>query len=451
MVMKMENKQKYKCIKMNFDGSGVIKYKNEDFNIKNLLLNEEATINVENKGKKTFLSVDKILTKSNDRINPVCPHFLECGGCQYLHMSYESESLLKENYLKELFSKFTDISLLPFISMKDEYFYRNKCQMTYKLSKSKKVVCGFYEENSHHIVPVSDCKIQSKEATQVINAFNEALTKNKIAPYDEKTNTGVIKHVVVRYGFTSKELMLVIVTNGEIFPGRNNVVKDLLKKQLPITTIVQNYNPRETSIVLGDKERVLYGPGFIFDEINGIKFKISSRSFYQINPVGTSKLYQKAIELAKIKSTDIVLDTYCGIGTIGMFAAKHAKQVIGVELNKDAYIDAISNAKSNKIGNITFVNKDSTKYMVELANNKEKIDILILDPPRDGSTKEFINAVKMLAPRQVVYVSCEPKTLIRDLYLFSNIGYSVKQVQGFDMFPRTFNIETVVCLTLNTK
>lgn len=441
----------YKCIKLNFDGTAVAKKNNEEVVVKNLLLGEEALIVSEVVGKKKMNVVQKITKESEKRITPACPHFLTCGGCQYMHMSYENEIELKSDYLKELFSKFTDIQIYPFIGMHNPFNYRNKCQMTYKLSKTKKVVCGFYEEKSHKIVPVTDCKIQATAATKIINAFNEVLTKNKIEPYDEKTNRGVVKHIVLRYGFTSKEVMLCIVTNGEFFPGRNNVVKDLQKRDLNITTIVQNYNPRETSIVLGEKERVLFGPGFIFDEINGLKFKISSKSFYQINPLGTAQLYKRAIELAEIKKTDFVLDTYCGIGTIGMFAAQYAKSVVGVELNKDAYHDAITNARINHIENISFINSDSTRYMVDVALKKQKIDILIMDPPRDGSTKEFINAVKVLRPRKVVYISCEPKTLIRDLLLFSEVGYSTKKIQGFDMFPRTFNIESICLLELKNK
>ncbi|MGM9971131.1 MAG: 23S rRNA (uracil(1939)-C(5))-methyltransferase RlmD [Anaeroplasmataceae bacterium] len=440
-----------KCIKEDFLGNGIVIYNKEEKKIPGLLEGEEATFKIEINGKYTNLILDKILTKSINRIEAKCHDHLSCGGCQYQHMSYAHELEIKNNWIKELFSNLKNIDIKPVISTNNPYNYRNKCQMTYKLSKTKNVVCGFYEEGTHKIVPINDCKIQVSEAYKIINTFNKILTKNHIEPYNEKTKKGIIRHIVLKYGINTKEVMLCIVTNGEIFPGRNNVVKDLLASNLGITTIVQNYNSRDTSIVLGDKERVLYGKGYIIDTIKEYKFKISSRSFYQVNPEGMALLYDKVIDSLNIKKTDIILDTYCGVGTIGILMSKYAKEVYGVELNKDAYKDAIENAKLNNIKNIRFFNDDSTRFVKNLASNKAHIDLLVLDPPRDGSTKDFINSIAFLKPKKVIYVSCEPKTLKRDLYDFTKAGFIIKSIQPVDMFPRTFNLECVCQLVLQDK
>ena len=392
-----------------------------------------------------YPKLKEVIKASPERITNGCIYQNECGGCRFMHINYEYEKKLKQKFLTDLFKPFS-LGEIPLTGMEDPYNYRNKCQMTYKLSKSKKVVSGLYEEYTHNIVTISDCMLQSEKANKVIQILNKILTKNKIQPYDEKTRTGIIRHIFIRYGFNSKQLMLVIVTNGEFFPGRNNVIKDLNKENLGITTIVQNYNSRDTSIVLGDRERVIYGPGYIYEYVSDYKFKISPKSFFQVNTKGMEILYSKAIKSAEIKKTDIVIDAYCGVGTISIFAAKEAKKVYGVELNKNAIIDARLNAKINNINNIEFLADDATNFMTHLAKNKEKVDIVIMDPPREGSTKQFINAIGYLKPRKVIYISCDPKTLKRDLYLFSENDYVIKSIEGVDMFPKTQHVETICLL-----
>ncbi|MDE7162296.1 MAG: 23S rRNA (uracil(1939)-C(5))-methyltransferase RlmD, partial [Anaeroplasmataceae bacterium] len=337
---------------------------------------------------------------------------------QFMHLNYPYEIQQKTAYLQDLFKGIKGIPQIEVLPNFECYHYRNKSQMTYKLSKTKKVVCGFYEEYSHRLVTVENCMLQSKASNIVILELNKILSKHKIRPYDEATRTGVLRHVLVRYGFQTKELMLILVTNGEMFPGRNNVVKDLLKLNLNITTIVQNYNARDTSIVLGDKNKILYGPGFIFEKVGDYKFKISPNSFFQVNSLGMKKLYTLALEKANIQKSDIVLDAYCGVGTISIFASKYAKEVIGVELNKQAVADATQNARINQIHNIQFICDDATNYMTHAAKDRAKFDVVIMDPPRDGSTPQFINAIGYLKPKKVIYVSCNPVTLKRDLTLF---------------------------------
>ncbi len=434
--------KEFKNVKVNYEADAIVKINDKEYKIHDCVEDEDILVNTDGK----YPTLHKVIKPSNYRVNNGCPHQKECGGCQFMHISYEYEIQLKKKYLNELFSHIKGIPEIEVVSTFEPLHYRNKSQMTYKLSKTKKVVCGFYEEYSHRLVTVDNCMLQAKPANMVINELNKILSKHKIKPYDEKTKQGVLRHVFVRYAFQTKQLMLIIVTNGEMFPGRNNVIKDLLKLNLNISTIVQNYNSRDTSIVLGEKNKVLYGPGFIYENVGNYKFKISPNSFFQINSLGMKKLYNLALNEANIKPTDIVLDAYCGVGTISIFASKYAKEVIGVELNKNAIIDANINTKINNIKNVSFICDDATNYITNAVKNKMKYDIVILDPPRDGSTKQFINAIGYLRPRQVIYISCDATTLKRDLYMFNDNGYIVKKITGMDMFSKTKCIECVAIL-----
>lgn len=436
--------KEFKNVTVNYEGEALIKEKNKLYKIPGCIDGEDILVEMEGKYPK----LSKILKPSKYRINDSCPYQKVCGGCQFMHMEYQYELEQKRKHMQELFKGIKGIPPINVISTFEPYNYRNKSQMTFIPSKNKKVVCGFYEEHSHRLVEIKDCMLQAKPANIVIKELNNILTKNKIEVYDERTRRGVIRHVFIRYGFNTKELMLILVTNGEMFPGRNNVVKDLLKANLGITTIVQNINTRDTSIVLGDKNKVLYGPGFIYEKVGDYKFKISPNSFFQVNTLGMKKLYTKALEQAEIKSNDVVLDAYCGVGTISIFASKYAKEVIGVELNKQAIMDANINARLNNIKNIHFIADDATNFITHAAKDKAKFDVLIMDPPREGSTKQFINAVGYLKPRKVVYVSCDPNTLKRDLAFFRENNYEVKFITGVEMFAKTVHLETICCLTL---
>ena len=373
-----------------------------------------------------------------------CPHFNLCGGCSKLNLSYEEEIKEKEEYVNKLFSSIGYKKFVEVVKADNPYYYRNKVMMAFKLSKTKKVVSGIYEEHSRKIVPVNDCLIQSEEINRVLKSVNIALSKNKITPF---VNGGFVKHVLVRHAIKTNQIMVVIVTNSEMFPGRANFVKDLLKLEPKVTTIIQNIQSRDTSIVLGTKERVLYGKGFIVDELCGLKFKLSARSFFQINPVQTEKLYSIAMEFANLRVGNTVIDAYSGIGTIGMVASKTCGKVICVENNPDAVNDAKFNAKFNNISNVNFYCEDSTKFINELALNKIKVDCVILDPPRTGTTYNFISAIAKMGVKRVVYVSCGPETLIRDLKIFKDFGYEIKNAKCVDMFSRTEHVESVVLLS----
>ena len=377
-----------------------------------------------------------------------CPHFNLCGGCSKLNLSYEEEIKEKEEYVNKLFSSIGYKKPVEVVKADNPYYYRNKVMMAFKLSKTKKVVSGIYEEHSRKIVPVNDCLIQSEEINRVLKSVNIALSKNKITPF---VNGGFVKHVLVRHAIKTNQIMVVIVTNSEMFPGRANFVKDLLKLEPKVTTIIQNIQSRDTSIVLGTKERVLYGKGFIVDELCGLKFKLSARSFFQINPVQTEKLYSIAMEFANLRVGNTVIDAYSGIGTIGMVASKTCGKVICVENNPDAVNDAKFNAKFNNISNVNFYCEDSTKFINELALNKIKVDCVILDPPRTGTTYNFISAIAKMGVKRVVYVSCGPETLIRDLKIFKDFGYEIKNAKSVDMFSKTEHVECVVLLNIVKK
>ena len=307
-------------------------------------------------------------------------------------------------------------------------------------------ISGVYEEKTHNIVPVETCMIEDKKADEIIGTIRGMLKSFKIHTYDEDTGYGLLRHALIRRGFTSGQIMVVLVTASPVFPSKNNFVKALRQKHPEITTIVQNINNRGTSMVLGDKEHVLYGKGFIEDELCGCKFRISPKSFYQVNPVQTEYLYGKAIELADLTGNERVLDAYCGIGTIGIIAASKAKEVIGVELNADAVRDAIQNAKCNDVKNIRFFCNDATEFMMQMAASGDTVDVVLMDPPRAGSTEAFIKAVAAVKAKTVIYVSCGPDTLARDLGVFKKMGYQAEGAWPVDMFPATGHCENVVRL-----
>lgn len=378
-----------------------------------------------------------------ERKDSLCPVSKLCGGCQYLDMPYEEQLRLKQQQMQKLLGSFCKV--YPIVGMKDPFHYRNKVHAVFGRKKGE-VVSGVYQENTHNLIPVERCMIEDEKSDEIIGTIRNMVKSFKIRIYDEDSGYGLLRHVLIRRGFATNEIMVVLVTASPVFPSKNHFVQALLKAHPEITTIVQNINGRGTSMVLGDKEHILYGRGMIEDVLCGCRFCISSRSFYQVNPVQTEKLYAKAVELAGLTGQEVVLDAYCGIGTIGIIAARKAKQVIGVELNPDAVRDAIQNAKGNRISNIRFYCNDATRFMSQMAENKATADVVLMDPPRSGSTEEFIRAVKAVHAKRVVYVSCGPETLARDLRVFGKLGYQACGAWVYDMFPEVRHVETVALL-----
>lgn len=374
-----------------------------------------------------------------------CPYAKKCGGCIYQGKPYEEQLKIKQKTVSSLLGKFGKVA--PILGAENPDHYRNKVHGIFGRDKKGVIYTGIYEEKSHRIVPVEDCAIEDERATAILKTLCVLAKQFKYQVYYEDKETGLIRHALIRVGRKTGEIMVVLVTASPILPSKNNFTKELCRRHPEITTVVLNVNDKRTSMVLGDRNIVLCGKGYIEDELCGRRFRISPNSFYQINAEQTERLYQKAIEFAGLTGKERVIDAYCGIGTIGSCAAANAAEVLGVELNGDAVKDAIINAKLNQIKNIRFWNEDAGKYMMRMAAEKQKADVVFMDPPRSGSTPEFIESVNTLKPQKVVYVSCDPTTLARDLELFTSKGWKVKKIQPVDMFPYTKHIETVVCLS----
>ncbi|MBN2628654.1 MAG: 23S rRNA (uracil(1939)-C(5))-methyltransferase RlmD [Spirochaetales bacterium] len=373
-----------------------------------------------------------------------CRQFRECGGCQLLDRTYGESLEYKQRILKKQLGSFGKIN--PILGMDNPWCYRNKSHSTFAYDPRKGVRSGLYAEHSHRLVPVDRCLLQDERADAIVGTVKSLMKSFKMTAYDEKTGRGFLRHVLIKVGFRTGEIMVVLVVTSHIFPGKNNYVKALRQKHPEITTIVQNINAEETTMVLGEREIVLYGRGYIRDTLCEMDFQISPKSFYQINPVQTEALYNKAMDMAGLTGKEIVLDAYSGIGTIGLIASRRAAAVIGVELNGDAVKNAQQNARLNRVGNITFHKGDAGRFMTAMARDGQKLDMVFLDPPRSGSNRGFIQSVGRLRPGKVVYISCGPESLARDLVWFREEGYEVREIQPVDMFPWTEHIETCVLL-----
>ena len=432
--------------KLNDNFSYELEFNGKIYYLNNALENETLEVSI-NKEKRT-IKIDKVINPSKYRIKPKCDIYDLCGGCKLLHVDYNHQLFLKTEMVKRLFKENNfKVNVLDTIGMSNPTEYRNKNQVVFGFNNQRKVVSGFYEENTHKIVNFTTCYLQDKVSDKIVNTIKDLMMKMRIMPYDEDKQKGLIRHVMVKRSKTLNETMVIIVTSTEVFPGRNNFIKALLASNKEITTIIQNINPKKTTQVLGDKEIVLFGKGFINDILCGKKFKISSKSFYQINPEQTKILYTKALENAKLSKTDILLDAYSGVGTIGIIASDNVSKVISVELEKQAVNDAIINAKLNNIKNIHFYNDDATRFINNLVNKKEKIDCVVMDPPRKGSTESFLKAVLKLRPKKIIYISCDPHTQVVDLKLLVN-DYKITYVQPVDMFPHTQHVENIVCMEM---
>lgn len=406
-----------------------------------------------------------------------CPHARDCGACQTINDSYEESLQAKDDYVAELFERLMDEEALePTLGMDSPVHYRNKVISPFvygqkrssqapndfiakkqaKASRSQKrnsqskprqqreILCGMYAQGTHRVVDTRYCLVENEQAKAIIQAIRALMEKWAIEPYDEDTGEGFLRHAVVRVAHKSGEILVTLVTNGEAFPNSKSFCRELVKRCPFITTIVQNINKRQTNVILGDQEKTLYGPGFILDELCGLSFRISSQSFYQVNAVQTEVLYNVAMDLAQVEHAETVVDAYCGTGTIGLVAAKRgAGQVIGVDSVASAIEDARQNARHNGITNATFVHADATAFMKEQAQEGASVDVLLMDPPRAGSTPEFLAAAVQLRPKRIVYISCNPQTQARDAAQLCEGGYKLTRLQPVDMFPHTEHVETV--------
>ena len=398
--------------------------------------------------------------------NSLCPVSALCGACQLIDTPYPEQLANKQAYIDKLFAGVIDgaTEVRPILGMDDPFHYRNKVVSPFapgrkikdpgRRGPSHEILYGMYRAGSHELIPTAGCLIENKIGQRVVQAVLRIMNRHGIEPYNEDTGEGFLRHVVVRAGHESGEVLVTVVTNGEEFPGARNFARELVKAVPEVTTIVQNVNTRQTNIILGQKEQRLYGPGFILDELCGLSFRISSHSFYQVNSTQTEVLYRTAIGMAHLSGTETVFDAYCGTGTIGLVAAHglpgeegHAAKVIGVDNAPSSIADALGNATHNGIENAQFVCTDATDFIQRHAAGGNSIDVLFLDPPRSGSTPEFMDAAIQLQPERIVYISCNPETQVRDVKPLLAAGYHIDELQAVDMFPHTEHIECVLKLT----
>ena len=377
-----------------------------------------------------------------------CPLYKKCGGCQIQNLPYERQLSFKQVKVIKLLGRYHHVSEI--IGMEHPYHYRNKVQAAFGERKGE-IISGVYQSSTHNIVPVDSCLIEDQKADEIIVTIRKLAKSFKLRAFNDVTMKGFLRHVLIKRGFLSGEIMVVLVTSVSDFPKETQFINALRSRHPEITTIVQNVNNKRTSLVLGEESRVLFGSGYIEEELCGLRFRISPKAFYQINPIQTEILYNKALEFAELSGTERLLDAYCGTGTIGIIASKSAGEVIGVELNGDAVKDAKVNAELNGVRNIKFIKADAGKFMVEAAEFGEKFDTVIMDPPRAGASLDFLKSLVTLAPDRIVYISCNPETQARDLSYLTRKGYKVRKIQPVDMFPHTEHVEVVAMLSKSEK
>lgn len=403
----------------------------------------------EKTGKSEAINKSKAIrnTEKTKKVSSCCPVMKKCGGCSLLNMEYKEQLKLKEAFVRQELKGIVQPE--PIIGMEQPWHYRNKVHASFARKRDGSVVSGIYEEGTHRLVPVEDCLIQDQRANGIVRDLCGLFESFRIKIYNEDSGYGLVRHVLIRTGHVSGEVMVVLVCVSPVFPSKKNFVEALRKLHPEVTTVVLNVNDRSTSMVLGKRDIVLYGKGYIEDQLCGCTFAVSPQSFYQVNPVQTEILYRKAMEFADLKGTERVMDAYCGTGTIGLIAAEHAKEVTGVEVNPDAVKNAVSNARRNGRKNVRFVRGDAGEFMQRLAAEGEPMDVVFMDPPRAGSDQAFLSSLVTLAPKRVVYISCNPVTLARDLRELAKRGYRVRRAVPVDMFPWTAkeHVETVALLS----
>ena len=389
--------------------------------------------------------VIKLVFSMSEGYTSPCPYSRRCGGCQLQNLPYSQQLLHKQREAVRLLGQFGPVEEI--IGMAQPLHYRNKVHAAFGLDARRKPVCGIYQPGSHAIVPVERCLIEDETADAIILTIRNMLPDFKIPVYDERSGSGWLRHVLVKRGFATGQVMVVLVAASPIFKLQKPFLKKLLEQHPEISTVILNINDRFGPVVLGKREKVLYGSGYIEDVLLGHRFRISASSFYQINPVQTEKLYSTALDFAGLTGKETVLDAYCGIGTIGISASGRAKQVIGVEINRDAVKDAIANARLNGIKNCWFTAGDAGQYMEQLTRDGHRPDVVFMDPPRAGSDQRFLSSLLQCAPETIVYISCSMETLRRDLEVLLHGGYRVKKLQPVDMFPFTNHVESIVLLS----
>ncbi|WP_251860813.1 23S rRNA (uracil(1939)-C(5))-methyltransferase RlmD [Clostridium sp. Marseille-Q2269] len=443
-------------IRTGFEGEGVSKIEDFTVFIPGALEGENALTRIVKVNKNfAFGKIVKLNKESENRVDPVCPIYKQCGGCHVQHYSYKSQLDFKKQRVIDCLQRIgklniDNIEIEDTIGMDKPYRYRNKIQMPVRLEKGE-IKIGFYKPRTHEVVDVKECLIQDDDSDKIIKIIREWMKKYSISAYNEETGKGLIRHIMIRKAFKNKELMLVIVTNkGREIPYIEALINEIVKEIPNIKSIIQNINSKKTNVVLGGKCITLWGKDTITDYIDKFKFNISPLSFFQVNPIQTEVLYKKALEFANLKGEEIVFDAYCGTGTISLFLSQMAKKVYGVEIIKESIDNAKDNAKENNLDNVEFLVGKSEEVIPNLINQGIKADVVVVDPPRKGCEKSLLEAIASSNPKRIVYVSCDPGTLARDLGILKELGYNTEKVQPVDMFPQTSHVENVVRLSSKT-
>ena len=451
--MPVEKNQEYivEIIDNGYEGEGIAKIENFTIFIPNSIKGEKVRILIVKVLKShAFGKVLEIIKTSEYRKESDCETYKRCGGCDLRHIKYEETLRMKQNAVQSLVNKTleNEVKVEETLGMENPYNYRNKAQYPVGLDKEGKPIIGVFANRTHEIIPIKECLIQNKKSENLAKFVLEFIKKNNISVYNEKTTKGLVRHIVTKIGIKTNEIMCIIVINGRNIPKEKELVSEILKAFPEVKTIVKNINTKNTNVIMGKENINLYGDGYIKDKLGDFVFKISPLSFYQVNPIQAEKLYNIAVKGAEISKDDVVFDLYCGIGTISLFMAKYAKKVYGIEIVEDAIKDAKENSKLNNIKNSEFIAGDVEIVLDDLINKKKIIpDIIMVDPPRKGLDNKSINNILKISPKKVVYVSCNPATLVRDLKSLEE-KYEIKTIKPVDMFPFSKHIEcvSVICL-----
>ncbi|MEG0181103.1 MAG: 23S rRNA (uracil(1939)-C(5))-methyltransferase RlmD [Peptostreptococcaceae bacterium] len=431
------------------EGEGVGKIDNFTVFVPGAIKGETVKVSIIKVTKNYSIGkIEEIITPSENRVEPTCKIYKYCGGCNTQHIGYKAQLEMKRQKVEDAvrrIGKIEDIEILPTIGMEDPLRYRNKVILPVG-KDSDKVKIGFYAPRSHSIIDMEVCDIQHIIADKVSFIVRKWATDNNIAIYNERAESGNLRNIMVRYGYTTKEAMVVIVTKEKKIKFMDKLVKDITEALPEVVSIIQNVNPKNTNVVLGKQCKTIWGKDTIEDYVGDIKFSISPLSFFQVNPVQTKTLYNKALEFADLKGDEIVFDAYCGAGTISLFLAKKAKKVYGVEIIEEAIENAKENAKINSIENVEFFAGEAENIIPKMIKEGIVPDVVVVDPPRKGCDVKLLDAIAKAAPKKIVYVSCDCSTLARDMKVLTELGYSAEKVQPVDMFPMTSHVETVVKL-----
>ena len=451
--MPVEKNKEYvvEIIDNGFEGEGIAKINDFTIFVPNAIKGEKVKILIVKVLKSYgYGKIIDLLEKSIDRVESDCNTYKRCGGCSLRHIKYEKTLEMKQNAVQSLVNKFlkNKIEVKKTLGMEKPYYYRNKAQYPVGKNSEGKAQIGVFANRTHEIIPIQECYIQNKKSQEVAKFVIEFINANNISVYNEKTRKGLVRHIVTKVGVKTNEIMCALVINGKEIPQEEELVTEVTKKFPEVKTIVKNINTQNTNVVMGKENIVIYGSGYIKDQLGKYIFKISPHSFYQVNPIQAENLYNIGVQAANIDKNDIVFDLYCGIGTISLFMAQYAKKVYGIEIVEQAIQDAKENAKINNIENAEFIAGDVENVLDDLINVKKVIpDVIMIDPPRKGMDNKSVENILNIKPKKLVYISCNPATLVRDLAKFEE-EYEVKTIKPVDMFPFTSHVECVAVLQL---